>query len=207
MVAEAQEHLTESTGPATPDNWMYPPEDGWTYDQVRELVLPYAWELLGGKIVVRGATKWWHDLVRDELYYRLRSARREPFAVNTERWIKLDERNAPRPDVVVFDKRGLDVQTLDCIPAEKVALAIEVVSPGSRSEDRILKPGLYAAAGIENFWRVERSEEGLPEVHEFWLDEEAAVYVPATARKVHTAKLAVDEPFPVEIDLRGLVEA
>lgn len=34
-------------------------------------------------------------------------------------------------------------------------LVVEVVSPGSRTTDRVAKPRGYAAAGIPLFWRVE----------------------------------------------------
>ncbi|KWT60515.1 hypothetical protein ADL21_18585 [Streptomyces albus subsp. albus] len=203
MAAEAEQERGER---ATPENWMYPPPDGWTYDQVKELILPYDWELVDGKIVVRGATVWWHDLVRDELYFRLRSARVEPFGVNVERWTMLDERNAPKPDVVVFDKHGLDSSTLDCTPAKNTVLAVEVVSTGSRRHDRILKPGLYAEAGIPSYWRIERDENDLPVVHEFWLHHETGVYAPSPERPVHTGKLVTSVPFPVDIDLRSLTE-
>ena len=34
-------------------------------------------------------------------------------------------------------------------------LAVEIVSPGSVTTDRVTKPAQYAAAGIRHFWRVE----------------------------------------------------
>ncbi|MET9415198.1 Uma2 family endonuclease [Streptomyces klenkii] len=207
MAAEARHEQGEraTRERATPDNWMYPPEDGWTYDQVKELVLPIDWELLNGKIVVRGAAKWWHNVVRDEIFYHLRTAQPEHFRVNAEQAVFIDECNVPKPDVVVFDKRGLDVRTLDCIPVEKVVLAVEVVSPGSRLEDRFTKPGQYAEAGIRHFWRVERGDEDIPVVHEFWLHPEVDVYAPSPD-PVYTSILKTDVPFPVEIDLRRLIE-
>ncbi|KAA2264112.1 Uma2 family endonuclease [Solihabitans fulvus] len=39
--------------------------------------------------------------------------------------------------------------------AEAVCLAVEVISPGSRSTDRILKFAEYADAGIEHYWIVD----------------------------------------------------
>ncbi|MEW1721749.1 Uma2 family endonuclease [Streptomyces sp. NPDC093109] len=203
MAAEAR---IEHDGQATPENWMYPPEDGWTYDQIKELELPFDWELLDGNIVVRGAAKWWHDQVRDELYYGLRRARRAPYAVNVERSTIFDEHNVPKPDIVVFDKTGLDIRTLECTPVASVALAIEVVSPGSRTQDRFRKPGMYAEAGIAYYWRVERGEDDLPVVHEFWRHHETGVYVSSPERPTHTGKLITEVPFPVEIDLHGLIE-
>ncbi|GAA1909626.1 hypothetical protein GCM10009837_37440 [Streptomyces durmitorensis] len=112
----------------------------------------------------------------------------------------------PKSDVIVFDKTGLDIATLDRIPAEKVVLAVEVVSPGSRKDDRFLKPGMYAEAGIAYYWRVERGDEIAPVVHEFWRHHESGVFVPSPERPVHTGKLTTEVPFPIDIDLRSLIE-
>ncbi|MBC2875700.1 MULTISPECIES: Uma2 family endonuclease [Streptomyces] len=191
---------------ATPENWMYPPADGWTYDQVKELVLPFDWELLGGKIVVRGAAKWWHNTVRDELYYRLRGDKPAGLMVNSEQSILIDRKNAPKPDIVVFDRTGLDIATVDCIPAEKVVLAVEVVSPGSASEDRLYKPAVYSGAGIGSYWRVERDEDEAPVLYEFWKHREVDCYIPRPDQAIHVGTLKTDQPFPVEIDLRSLID-
>ncbi|MEV8022787.1 Uma2 family endonuclease [Streptomyces sp. NPDC086554] len=205
MAAEA--HNSDQRTQATSENWMYPPEEvGWTYDQVKELDVPFDWELVDGNIVVRGATKWWHDQVRDELYFHLRTARREPYAANVERWTMFDERTVPKPDIVVFDKTGLDVRTLECTPVTSVVLAVEVVSPGSRTDDRFRKPGMYAEAGISYYWRVERGDDDIPVVHEFWRHHESGVFVPSPDSPVHTGKLTTEVPFPVDIDLGSLVE-
>ncbi|WP_229068021.1 Uma2 family endonuclease [Actinoplanes sp. DH11] len=39
---------------------------------------------------------------------------------------------------------------------EQVVVAIEIVSPGTRRRDRLEKPGLYAAAGVPHYWRIEQ---------------------------------------------------
>ncbi|WP_155058094.1 Uma2 family endonuclease [Streptomyces blattellae] len=203
MAAEAH---TEQHTRATPDNWMFPPEEGWTWDQVKELDVPFDWELVDGKIVVRGVGSWWHDRVRNELYFHLRSAQQPPFGTDTERWTQFDDNNIPRPDIVVYDKTGVDVRTMDCTPGACVVLAVEVVSPRSRGMDRFLKPALYAGAGIAHYWRVERGENDAPEVHEFRRDEDTGVFVPRTDRPVHTGKLSAEVPFPVTFDLRSLLD-
>ncbi|MEJ3744511.1 Uma2 family endonuclease [Actinomycetes bacterium KLBMP 9797] len=41
-----------------------------------------------------------------------------------------------------------------------VALVVEVESPSSRRLDRCLKAGVYAEAGIESYWRIERTSNG-----------------------------------------------
>ncbi|MEU8886649.1 Uma2 family endonuclease [Streptomyces sp. NPDC048442] len=191
---------------ATPENWMYPPESGWTYAQVEELGLPFDWDLVDGTIVPRGMTNQWHDMVRDGIGFALRQGRVQPYMVNVERCVLLGERNAPKPDVIVYDHRGLDPITLGCVPIEKVVLAVEVVSDGSRTDDRFRKPGMYADAGVDYFWRVERGEGSLPVVYEFWLHHEAGVYAPSPETPVHHGKLTTSVPFPMEIDLDSLLQ-
>ncbi|MDO0935284.1 Uma2 family endonuclease [Streptomyces sp. DG2A-72] len=203
MAAEAH---TEQHPRATPENWMCPPEEGWTWDQVKELDVPFDWELVDGKIVVRGAPKWWHDRVRNRLYMALELAKRPPYGAEAERPIQLDEHNVPRPDVIVYDKTEIDVRTMECTPVASVVLAVEVVSPGSRREDRFLKPAMYAEAGIAHYWRVERGENDIPVVHQLWIETDSGMMVPRPDRPVHTDKLSTIVPFPVEIDLRSLIE-
>ncbi|MEU5586972.1 Uma2 family endonuclease [Streptomyces chrestomyceticus] len=204
MAAEAERERGER---AAPENWMHRPPGGWTDDQVKDAELPFDWELLDGNIAVRGMAVWWHNRVRNKLYYQLQSARREPFAVDCEQCVVIDERSVPRPDVMVFDQAGLDVRTVEQIPVEKAALAVEVVSEGSHLADRFTKPALYAAAGIASHWRIERDENDLPVVHEFWLHHESGVYAPSPERPLHTGKLVTSAPFPVDIDLQELIEA
>ncbi|NJQ02920.1 Uma2 family endonuclease [Streptomyces zingiberis] len=202
-VAMVAEH--ERQQKATPDTWMYPPHQGWTYEQVKDLDLPFDWELMDGRIVVRGMTSWWHNRVRDRIYHRLESAVQEPFTVATEQCVLVDEYNPTKPDVMVFDERELDPFTLECVPVDKVSLVVEVVSPGSRQDDRIRKPAMFAAAKVPYYWRVERGDDGLPVIHELWLHHDLGMYVPAPARPLHTGKLETDLPFPVAIDLAGLI--
>ncbi|MEV0846560.1 hypothetical protein AB0J21_11925 [Streptomyces sp. NPDC049954] len=61
-------------------------------------------------------------------------------------------------------------------------------------------------AVMVSHWRVERGEDDVPVVHEFWRHEETGVYAPAPDRPAHTGKLVTSLPFPVEIDLRSLIE-
>ncbi|MFF2040004.1 Uma2 family endonuclease [Kitasatospora sp. NPDC058170] len=184
-------------------DWMHPPSQGWTYEQVKDLDLPFEWDLVDGVVVVRGQTNQWHDQVRDRLFMAVFNARVAPYAANVERCVLLDEDNTTKPDVVVFDKTGVDVFELECLPPGAVVLTVEVVSPGTRAADRFRKPGQYAEAGIPYYWRVERGLDNLPIVHEFHRDEEKGVYLPVAQ---HEGVLRTSVPYPVEIDLAAVVE-
>jgi len=83
------------------------------------------------------------------------------------------------------------------VPVSAVVMVVEVVSPGSESTDRVLKPLEYAKAGIPHFWRVEPSGD-VPVIHTYTLDPGQRVY-----RKTgeFTGTVKVESPFPVEIDL------
>jgi Uma2 family endonuclease len=39
---------------------------------------------------------------------------------------------------------------------EQVAIAVEVVSPGTKRRDRFQKPGAYASVGIPHYWRIDQ---------------------------------------------------
>ena len=59
------------------------------------------------------------------------------------------------PDLVVVREIGEGVVT----DAADVALVAEIVSPSTGSQDRLLKPALYAAAGIPCYLRIEQQPE------------------------------------------------
>jgi Uma2 family endonuclease len=190
---------------ATPENWWEPPQDGWTYEQVKDLELPFDWELVDGVVVVRGMTAMWHDRVKGELFHVLRTVQKAPLTVSVEACMMVDKDTVIKPDVVVYDERGLDIFTQECVPVAKAKLVVEVVSPGSRSDDRSRKPAMLAEAKVPYFWRVERGEGNLPVVHEFWLNHDTGSYFPAPEHPVHEDELITEYPFPVEIDLRSFV--
>ncbi|WP_239157573.1 Uma2 family endonuclease [Streptomyces sp. SID13726] len=190
---------------ATEDTWMFPPADGWTFDQVTDLELPFDWELVDGWIVVRGRTKLWHNRVRDGLASALEAARTGSYAVVAGQCVMIDDQNTPKPDVIVFDPRQLDFFAIECVPFPRVTLVVEVVSPGSRQDDRVRKPALFAAHKVPYYWRVELDQDQRLAVHEYWLNTDTLVYFPAPSHLVHHDKLITELPFPVEIDLEALV--
>ncbi|MFF4115901.1 Uma2 family endonuclease [Streptomyces sp. NPDC001714] len=196
---------TRQQGPANEDNWMFPPADGWTFDQVKNLDLPFDWELVDGVIVARGQTNVWHNAVRDGIADALKAALVQPYRVLNEQCVLLDDQNVVKPDVIVFDPRALNFFEAECIPTAHLTLVVEVVSPGSRRDDRVSKPAQFAAARVPCYWRVELDRDHRLTVHEYWLNADTLSYIPAPMHPVHHGKLITELPFPVEIDLDALV--
>jgi len=177
---------------------------GFTYEDVDRRELPYDWELIAGGIVARGRTGYWHRAVRRKLATGLEAARREPYEVFADRLLLADEFNAVRPDIVIVDVSRMAAPCEpEYLPAEAAALAVEIVSTTTHGDEWFRKPLLYAAAGIANFWRVERGEDDHPIVYQYWLDNESGGYVPAPAG-IHTDILATAVPYSVRIDLSGI---
>jgi Uma2 family endonuclease len=58
------------------------------------------------------------------------------------------------PDIVVFHDRAFE-QRLARVSASDVVLVIEIVSPGSRSMDHVMKLHEYSKARIPNYWIVD----------------------------------------------------
>ena len=82
----------------------------------------------------------------------LRSAAPPGWWVCDRLGIEIDASNLV-PDVTVLRPRSSGAIWSD--PAD-VALVVEVETPATRRYDRVLKPTLYAEAGIPGYWRVER---------------------------------------------------
>ncbi|HEX5205532.1 Uma2 family endonuclease [Paractinoplanes rhizophilus] len=102
-----------------------------------------------------------------------------------------------QPDIVVADTD--DVGTT--VEAAEAKLVVEVVSPGNAGTDRLLKPQLYAAAGIEWYLRAEQPDDSV-ELHLQRLAGDH--YVPGLVASPGQA-LASDEPFPFELDIAALL--
>ncbi|MFI6777112.1 Uma2 family endonuclease [Nocardia sp. NPDC050412] len=114
--------------------------------------------------------------------------------------VTLGRNQRPEPDIVVVHADrdgGLELTTYQ---ADDVVLAVEVVSPESRSRDRERKPQLYAQAGITHFWRVENVD-GRPVVYVYELDPATKVYA---LTGIHHEQLKLSVPFDIDIDLTDI---
>ncbi|GAU64904.1 hypothetical protein SSP35_01_02400 [Streptomyces sp. NBRC 110611] len=178
-----------------------PPPGGWTADDLDRLPdLPPHTELIDGSLVFVSPQLKFHTRTMWLLENALLSQMPGDLEVDREMTIKLDKRNRPEPDLLVYRAEadtGID-QTW--FKPEDVVLAIEVVSEDSLERDREVKPRKYAAAGVAHYWRVEK-DDGLPVVYVYELDPATEMY---TGTGIYRNRLKVLVPFPVDIDLTGI---
>ncbi|MEU4344482.1 Uma2 family endonuclease [Nocardia sp. NPDC023852] len=116
------------------------PEDGLRY------------EVLNGQLVVNAAPKPRHQWLIQCLVRSLTDAVPSGFVVLEGVGVLIND-DEPIPDLIVasgsigWDDRG--------IPADQVRLVVEVVSKSTTLQDRMVKPVVYAEAGIPSYWRFE----------------------------------------------------
>ncbi|NUP52960.1 MAG: Uma2 family endonuclease [Catenulispora sp.] len=115
-------------------------------------------ELIGGALAVSPSPRPWHGFVANRLRRFLSDALGRDYIVFADLDVIIDDENTPRPDLFVVSRATYDPDKVS--RAADVLLAIEIMSTGSRVNDRLVKPGLYRDAGIPS-WRVERSGERL----------------------------------------------
>ncbi|WP_084557315.1 Uma2 family endonuclease [Hamadaea tsunoensis] len=123
-------------------------------------------ELVDGVVRAMTPANLLHQELVDGLKGRLRQLCPPELKVVREQELRIrdDLRRVPDLMVIAADEYALQRYWL---PPEAVTLAIEVVSPTTQTADRVHKPGEYAAAGIEFYWRVEPRP--VLEIHTFQL--------------------------------------
>jgi Uma2 family endonuclease len=173
-----------------------PPPDGFTAKDLPKLIeaVDARFELLDGHVVLMSLATHWHDEVIDILKHALRRVAPRDVVIATEKGIDLG-RTVPEPDVLVVSREAVRSDSLVFQPSN-VHLVVEVVSPGTKTKDRTLRPAQYAGAGIKCFWRVENEDDAMV-VYTFELLPEGG-YAPTG---VFHSKIKLDRPFPIDIDL------
>ncbi|MGW4037500.1 Uma2 family endonuclease [Streptomyces sp. NPDC004778] len=185
-----------------PNRWPVPPEGGWTADDLDRIPgLPPHTELIDGSLVFMSPQTAFHGRAMRLFENALLDQAPAHLDVLREMTIKLDEKNRPEPDVLVFPVEANTGPRQTWFRPEDVVLAVEVVSDDSVERDREVKPRKYAAAGVQHFWRVEADEVGVPIVYVYELDPALEVYVPTG---IHRDKLTLTAPFPLTVDLTAI---
>jgi Uma2 family endonuclease len=183
--------MTESlshVGPWTTADLAGLPHDGQRY------------EIIDGSLLVTPGPAPRHQLVAGRLSVFLREAAPDGADVVEATNLQLGSGRLLVPDVVVADSEALLADSVALDPSD-VQLVVEVVSPSNAALDRVFKPQLYAAAGIEWMWRVEFEPDGLEIVV---LDLRAGSPVVFTRS---TSVLQVDLPYSVEVPVDRLMSS
>ncbi|WP_063796119.1 Uma2 family endonuclease [Peterkaempfera griseoplana] len=176
----------------------------WTVDEVLALdehPTGNRYELVDGALIMSPAPGWAHQDASRTLANQLDRAVRAaeaPFRVAEAVNVRSESRLFV-PDVVVADRAAVRRDTT-AVPMEAALLLVEIVSPFNTTQDRILKPALYAQAGIPAYWRLELEPEPHLVVHELCDN---------TYREVLTVKgrqtVQVGGAFTAELDLGVLL--
>lgn len=140
---------------------MYPwpaPEQDFTPDDLLDLPSDgHRYEIIDGGLHVAPPADFAHHDTADRLMIALRAAAPAGWRAIREIGIQVGE-SLLIPDVTVL-RPSAPRNAMWADPLH-VALVVEVESKGSRRHDRFTKPSLYAEAGIESFWRIERTDSG-----------------------------------------------
>lgn len=110
-------------------------------------------QLIQGEMIEMPAQYMPHMRAKTEVAFRLRDAllgAGSRLAVGIEGSVRLDDLNVPMPDVFVWDPAPIE----KACPGERVRLVIEVCE-STHQLDLLVKPGLYAAAAIPEYWIVD----------------------------------------------------
>jgi Uma2 family endonuclease len=174
-----------------------PPPDGFTAADLPRLmeVVDGNFELMDGEVVMMAPATHWHDEVVDVLKHALRAIAPREYVIATDKGVNLGG-SVPEPDVLVVSRDVVSADSLMFDPAD-VHLAVEVVSPRTKSKDRKLRPAQYAEAGITCFWRVENEDDSMV-VYTFELLPEGGCYAPSG---VFRKQLRIERPFPIDVEL------
>ena len=153
------------------------------------------YELLEGTLLVNPPPGGPHQLVSLKLAGLLSAAATPALVVVEAMGIRLPDNTVFIPDVFVATRDVVLSNQSGILDPAAVATVVEIVSPGSRTTDRLTKPAVYARAGIARFWRVELDDG--PAIFAYHLEQ--GRYMDAGSARPGE-RLVVTEPFPVTID-------
>jgi Uma2 family endonuclease len=111
-------------------------------------------ELRGGVMIAVPSPTIDHQNIGNLLWLWFRQHAPEEFLSATAVGVAVGLRDSLEPDVLLLDA-SVAASNHYVMPTQ-VAIAVEVVSPGTKRRDRLEKPAEYAAAGVPHFWRIEQ---------------------------------------------------
>jgi Uma2 family endonuclease len=175
------------------ESWI--PPDGWSTDDLDALPVSHVrYELTDGALTVSPTPSSQHQSVAGLLLAHLHHTAPVPYAVTQAVEIRFTKQLTRIPDVLVVRS---EEPTRHWFSPSEVVVAVEIESPGSHTEDRITKPGLYARFEIPHYWRIELTPELV-----------ARQYRAEGGKYRHVAggpRLTTEEPFPVDLALADVL--
>jgi len=167
----------------------------WTEEDYLALPEDRGIELVDGALLVTPAPSLNHQQLVRRLANALEELAPPSMTIAHEVNVRVGHERILIPDVVVLRTRDSYPLVVD---AEDVLLVAEVVSPSGAGIDRLLKPQLYAQAGIRWYLRVEPG----PELLQHTIRAGAYVLV---SRGSGEEPLTLAGPFAGEISPEGLL--
>lgn len=187
------EALARHDGEWSEDDVLALPEDGGRV------------ELLDGALVMSPQSAYPHQRLSRRLAEALEAVAPPELEVLEAVNIRLRRGQLFIPDLAVITTPGLDALVA---PAADVLLVVEITSPSSVTMDRVLKPAVYAAAGIPFYLRVDLADRGVEGAGIGAVLHRLAGQVYAEAeRTAADGLLRLTQPFAVELDLDALSRA
>jgi Uma2 family endonuclease len=115
------------------------------------------WELGEGTLIMSPRPQLWHQRISKRLTRLLDDHLPDGLEAVPEIEVITSASFPPSvrdPDIVVIPDRVFE-RRLARVPATDVVLVVEIVSPGSRGTDHVMKLHEYAKAGIPHYWIVD----------------------------------------------------
>ena len=135
------------------------------YEQLGEMETGYT-ELQEGRALVSPSPVPDHNIASGSIYLQL--AQQLPAELQVVQDVDIDlglaDASSPgfsrRPDLVVLTRSEVERVRAEggMLRASEVLITVEIVSPGSRRTDYVIKRGEYADAGIPHYWILDLDE-------------------------------------------------
>jgi Uma2 family endonuclease len=159
-------------------------------------------ELVEGVLVMTPRPGLRHQFAAHRLVELLNAALPTHLVALPDVEVAIDEQFPPTfraPDVVITRTEVFDSNP-SRLAAADVVIAVEVVSPGTRRTDRVMKFAEYQQAGIEHYWIVDLNDEAATRFEAYRLT--GSSYRPVDALDGET--VSVTEPVPLRFTLGEL---
>ncbi|GAB2610113.1 hypothetical protein Aab01nite_24270 [Paractinoplanes abujensis] len=151
-------------------------------------------ELRDGVMIVVPSPTLGHQNIGNLLWLWFRQNAPKEFVAGTAVGVAVTLQDSLEPDVLLLHQ-PVNMSNHFFLPAQ-VAIAVEIVSPGTKRRDRFDKPSEYAALGIPHFWRI---EQGPIHVHAY--DLANGRYEPAGDSDT---ELSLNAPFEIKLPIRDI---